>query len=206
MSVGVYQNRHTRVSGFDTVPTPDLLTAQGASPKIVPRVSPAESGRPIVDTVVLGGLPGRRATTMTMQRILVGALAVGMLVATAPAMAQQAATGVITGQATKEVAPADYDDHRIQLRNAQTGQVLATTGLDAQGNYRFDNVVAGLPHVVELVNVQESRIVCAEGPLTLSAQGLSRHVPISCGGSAAWLLLAAAGLPGLIGTPTSADR
>ena len=142
-----------------------------------------------------------------MRRILVGALAIILAVGSAPAFAQQAVTGVVSGRATDEVKP-PFEDYRVQLRSVQTGLVVTTEPLNSQGLFSFSGVPMAIPHVVELVNVADNDIVCTEGPFTLTSpnQTSRTNVNIQCGGSAAWLLLAAAGLPGVVLDPRSADR
>jgi hypothetical protein len=144
---------------------------------------------------------------MTMRRVLAGTLAALLVVGTVPALAQQAVTGVISGRATDEV-DAPYEDYRVQLRSAETGLVVATEPLTAQGLFSFSGVAMTTPLLVELVDIADNDIICSEGPYTLTApnQTSRTSVNIECGGSAAWLLLAAAGLPGVVLDPRSADR
>ena len=144
---------------------------------------------------------------MTMRRVLAGTLALVLAVGTVPVLAQQAVTGVISGRATDEV-DAPFEDYRVQLRSVQTGLVVATEPLTAQGLFSFSGVAMTTPHVVELVDIGDNDIVCTEGPFTLTAPNQTSRtgVSIKCGGSAAWLLLAAAGLPGVVLNPRSADR
>jgi hypothetical protein len=142
---------------------------------------------------------------MAMRRILAGTLAAALV--TMPVVAQQQAVGTISGTAVKEATP-PYEEYRVQLRSVATGAVVSTHALSPSGTYTVPNVPFAQPHLIELVNVTSNRIVCTEGPFTLSAPNRTSRsdANIECGGSALWLLLAAAGLPAVVGDPRSADR
>lgn len=144
---------------------------------------------------------------MMIRRIVAGVLAAAMAASGAAVYAQQAAaTGLITGTAVKEAKP-PYEEYRVQLRSVTTGTVVSTQPLSPSGTFNIPNVALAQPHVVELVNIASNSIVCTEGPFTVtSSQPTRAGVQISCGRSATWLLLAAAGLPAIIGDPRSADR
>jgi hypothetical protein len=144
---------------------------------------------------------------IVMRRILVGALAAAVAAGSATAFAQQtAATGVISGTAVKEAQP-PYEEYRVQLRSVATGTVVGTQPLSPTGTFTIPNVPLTTPHIVELVNIASNTIVCTEGPFTLTSNQMNRvGVRIECGSSATWLLLAAAGLPAIVGDPRSSDR
>ena len=120
---------------------------------------------------------------------------------------QPAATGTISGTATKEASP-PYEEYRVQLRSVATGTVVTTQPLGANATFTLPNVPLGQAHVVELVNIASNSIVCTEGPYTLRAPSQINRagVRIECGSSSQWLLLAAAGLPAIVASPRSGDR
>jgi hypothetical protein len=144
---------------------------------------------------------------MVIKRILTGVLAAAVAAGAMPVAAQQAAAGVLAGTAVKEASP-PYEEYRVQLRSVSTGTVVSTHPLSSTGTFSIANVPFGQPHLIELVNIAENAIVCTEGPFTLSAPNRTSRtdVRVECGGSALWLLLAAAGLPAIVGQPRSADR
>lgn len=120
------------------------------------------------------------------------ALVLGLGVSTA---ASQQATGTIGGKATDE-ARQPYSDYAVQLRDVGTGQVTTTRPLDQQGTFSFTGVGLTRPYLVELFHTKERRVICTEGPFTLTAtQTTKADVSISCGKAPAalWVLLAGAG-------------
>jgi hypothetical protein len=119
-------------------------------------------------------------------------LALGLGVSTA---ASQQANGTISGKATDE-ARQPYSDYAVQLRDVTTGQVTTTRPLDQQGLFSFTGVALTRPYLVELFHTKERRVICTEGPVTLTAtQTLKSDVSINCGKAPAalWVLLAGAG-------------
>jgi hypothetical protein len=160
-----------------------------------------------------GGLLDSRETipvegrAIIMRRIFAGVLAAVVAAGSATALAQQAAaTGVISGTAVREAKP-PYEEYRVQLRSVATGTVVSTQPLSPTGTFTIPSVPLTQAHLVELVNVASNSIVCTEGPFTLTSNQTSRvGVRIECGSSATWLLLAAAGLPAIVGDPRSSDR
>ena len=107
---------------------------------------------------------------------------------------QPQGNGIISGKATDE-AKKPYTDYKVQLRDVATSQIVATTTLDPQARFAFNNLVLAKKYVVELSNVPQNKIVCTEGPYALSSTLISKtDVNINCGGNpAAWWLLAAGG-------------
>lgn len=133
---------------------------------------------------------------MITRRVVAGVTALFLLaVGAAPMMAQQTA-GVLGGKATDE-AKKPYTDYSVQLRNPVDGQVMANQPLTAQGLFTFNDVALNQKMLVELVNVKQNKVVCTEGPFTLSTPGQPNKtdVNIDCGKppTAAWLLAAGAG-------------
>ena len=129
------------------------------------------------------------------------ALAASMTVGLSPAFAQQGA-GSIGGKATDE-AKAPFNRYTVQLRDAASGQVAAVEPLNPQGQFSFSNVEMARRYLVELV--QGNRVLCTEGPFTLSAANPSRNnVVIECGRKQAsqWLLAAGAGTAAAIALAT----
>ena len=133
----------------------------------------------------------RRVIAMT----LVAALAVG---ASPVLLAQQ---GNISGRAADE-ARKPYTDYSVQLMDLTSNQIIATVPLDTEGRFGFTGVVPDNRYLVQLFNVKEKRVVCTEGPYTLSSPDmLSRtDVDVDCDKyPALWLLAAAAGVAATVG-------
>jgi len=131
---------------------------------------------------------------MKTQRLVAGVLVAVLALGTAPAMAQQAA-GTISGKATDE-AKEPYSDYAVQLRDTASGLVVNTLPLSLQGRFGFASVALSKTYLVELVQIKEKKIVCTEGPYTLTPSAISKtDVNISCGKvpAAIWLLAAAGG-------------
>jgi hypothetical protein len=146
---------------------------------------------------------------MITRRVVAGVTALFLAVGAAPMMAQQAA-GVLGGKATDE-ARKPYTDYSVQLRNPVNGQVVATRPLTAQGQFTFSDVALNQKMLVELVNLKQNKVVCTEGPFTLSAPALTSKtdVNIDCGKPpmSAWLLAAGAGAASAVALGRrSADR
>ncbi len=129
---------------------------------------------------------------MTTRRTLAWTLALSITVTSLPGsvlFAGQNASGVISGKATSE-AKKPYDDYMVQLFDVGTATIAATVPLDATGRFRFSNIALATRLQVQLT--KQGKVVCTEGPYTLSQSALSRtDVDINCGGKpAAWLLAA----------------
>jgi hypothetical protein len=142
-----------------------------------------------------------------MRPIIAGILSAVLAVGGATMFAQQpSGAGVISGTAVGEAKP-PYEQFRVQLRSITTGAVVSTQPLSPTATFSIPNVPYGTPHLVELVNIASNSIVCTEGPFLLNTALPSMlGVRISCNSSASYLLLAAAGLPAIVGDPRSADR
>ena len=140
---------------------------------------------------------------MITRRVLAVVLMFFMAVGAAPMTMAQQAAGVLGGKATDE-ARKPYTDFSVQLRNPVTGQVVATQPLTPTGLFNFNNVELNQRMLVELV--KENKVVCTEGPFTLSAPALTTKtdVNIDCRKQpvAQWLLLAAAGAAGAVALGT----
>lgn len=131
-------------------------------------------------------------------------LSLVLAVGVAPLTAQQPVVGAISGRATNE-ARRPYTNYLVQLRDADTGQVVQTTPLDTQGRYQFTNVTLSRPYLVELFNVRDKEMICTEGPQTLTRDVNRRtDLNIDCGAAPAaiWLLTAAAGAVAAVGLVT----
>jgi hypothetical protein len=131
---------------------------------------------------------------MATRKILAIALAAFMAVGVTPSFAQQT-NGIISGTADDE-ANKPYSDYSVQLRDAATGQIVSTTSLNDQGRFSFESVGMSRRMLVELVNVKQKDVVCTEGPIVLTPQGMSKtDVNIDCGmvPAAFWILAAGAG-------------
>ncbi len=141
-----------------------------------------------------------------MRAIFAGVMSVALVLSVSTFAQQPGASGVISGTASGEAKP-PYEQFRVQLRSVATGAVVSTQPLSPTATFSIPSVPLGTPHVVELVNIASNSIVCTEGPFTLSTTQTSRlGVRISCNSRSTWLLLAAAGLPAIIGDPRSSDR
>lgn len=129
-----------------------------------------------------------------VQRIVASGLALA-LVGLTPVAGQQARDGAILGHATDE-ARKPYSDYTVQLRDADSGQVVGTSPLDARGNYSFENLDTSRSFLVELFDLRKKQILCTEGPHQMNREGQRRRqVNIDCGAAPAalWLLAASAG-------------
>jgi hypothetical protein len=132
---------------------------------------------------------------VTMNRRIVATLVAAALAIVPVAAQQTQTTGVLGGKATDEVK-APYTDYAVQLRDVTSGQVVQTRPLDTLGQFSFTAVGLARPYLVELFNQKERRVVCTEGPYTLTTTAPTKaDVSISCGKppAALWLLLAGAG-------------
>jgi hypothetical protein len=149
---------------------------------------------PKMETVV------KRLIRMTMAGAIAGAIAVS---ATAAQQAP-AAQGTLAGKATDE-AKEPYTDYAVQVRDVTTGQVVLTRSLSAQGQFSFPGLSLAKPFLVELFHQKERRVICTEGPFTLTTAVPSKaDVNISCGKAPAalWLLLAGAGAAAAVAVAT----
>jgi hypothetical protein len=141
---------------------------------------------------------------MITRRIVAIMLALFMAVGLAPVTLAQQSSGILGGKATDE-AKKPYDDYSVQLRNPQTGQIVATQPLSAQGQFSFDRVELNQKMLVELFNQKQNKVVCTEGPYVLApGQPSKTDVNIECGKrpAAAWLLAAGAGAASAIAIGT----
>jgi hypothetical protein len=142
---------------------------------------------------------------MRTRRFMAAALAALMVSGVSPALAQQPATGQLAGKASDE-AKQPYSQYQVQLRDVATGQVVSTVPLSAQGLFSFPTVPLTQRYLVELFQTQQSRVVCTEGPYTLTSSSASKtDVNIDCGASPAawWLLAAGAGTAAAIAVATN---
>lgn len=142
--------------------------------------------------------------------IRIQALAVGLAVLLSfgggPLGAQQAqvAPGTLAGKATDE-AKQPYSDWAVQLRDVASGVVASTKTLDDKGLFSFSGVALSQSYLVELVQIKNKKIVCTEGPYTLTpATPYKINVNINCGKvpAAIWLLAAGAGAATAIAVAT----
>jgi hypothetical protein len=147
-----------------------------------------------------------------MIRISRGALACVLtaLVATgispASGLAQQPPPpGSIIGRAVEAKRP--YSDYLVQLRNIDTGVVIATAPLDIDARYVFASVAPNQKYLVELYHVKANHIVCTEGPFGVATQGAGSKlaVDIDCGAPPAllWIILAGVGSATALGVASS---
>jgi hypothetical protein len=142
---------------------------------------------------------------MALKRAL--AFGLMMTMGLAPLAAQQAVTtGTISGKAVDE-AKKPYSNYVVQLRDISTGQIASSQTLDPQGVFAFTNVTLSKRYLVELYSVERSKVVCSEGPYSLTApsQETKADVNIDCGATPAalWLLAAGAGTAAAVATTTA---
>ncbi|HXT69806.1 MAG TPA: hypothetical protein VN700_08620 [Vicinamibacterales bacterium] len=143
---------------------------------------------------------------MTTRRVIAVALAAAVSVATSPVYAQQA-PGTLAGKATDE-ARQPYTDYAVQVRDVATGQVLQTQQLSLQGLFSFSKMAQARPYLIELYHQKERRVICTEGPYTLTEKAPSKlDVNINCGKmpAAFWLLLAGAGAAAAVAVGTRSN-
>ena len=118
-------------------------------------------------------------------------------------MAQQ---GVLGGRATAEADQPYAENWRVQLRDPATGAIIGTaTPLDAQGRFSFTSLETNRRYLIELFSVKENKVVCTEGPFSLSGTRISMtDIDIDCGKKplALWLLAAGAGTAAVIAIAT----
>jgi len=139
------------------------------------------------------------AITRSIAALLVVVLGIG----SAPLLAQQA-LGTIAGKADDE-ARKPYADYAVQLRDVVSGQVANTRPLGLEGQFSFTGVGLSRKYLVELVQINEKKIVCTEGPFELTASVTNKlDVNISCGKvpAAIWLLAAGAGAAAAVAVTT----
>lgn len=145
---------------------------------------------------------------MRIRRGVAAALAAVLTIGISPVMAQ-GVTGSISGKATDE-AKKPYANYAVQLRDAESGQLIGTTPLDTQGLFSFANLQVSRRFLVELYAVKDNKVICTEGPYPLTASAANRtNVNIDCGATPAalWLLAAGAGTVAAVAVATeSASR
>lgn len=140
---------------------------------------------------------------MKIRRGVAAMLAAVLAVGISPVMAQQV-TGSISGKATDE-AKKPYANYAVQLRDAESGQLVGTTPLDAQGLFSFANLEVSRRFLVELYAVNDKKVICTEGPYPLTPGATDRsNVNIDCGAAPAalWLLAAGAGTVAAVAVAT----
>jgi hypothetical protein len=112
-----------------------------------------------------------------------------------PGVAAQQSPGTLAGKATDD-ARRPYLDYAVQIRDVATGRVVQTEALNSQGVFIVSDLALTKTYLIELLHQREHRVVCTEGPFTLTSTTPSKSdVNISCGRmpSSVWLLLAGAG-------------
>jgi len=130
---------------------------------------------------------------MVIRQLTAVSLAIVMALSAVPlAFAQQPAAGQLAGTA-KDEAKKPYTDYLVRARSVVNGQVAATSPLDTDAKFVLPKLDMNR-FLVELVLVKNNKVVCTEGPFTLTTgKPVKDDVKISCGVPAAlWLLPAAA--------------
>jgi len=130
---------------------------------------------------------------MTTRKAIAVTLMFAMTAVTVPSLtAAPQANGILGGTAINE-AQKPYTDYRVDLRDVATMQIVATKMLDAQGNFSFGTRTPAKKDKVELFNIKENKVVCEEGPYTLTASALTKSdVDINCGRNPAVYFITAA--------------
>jgi hypothetical protein len=146
---------------------------------------------------------------MSLHRFVAATLVAVLAQGSVPAAARQTPSqnGVLAGKATDE-AKQPYSDYAIQLRDVGTGQVVSTKPLDTQGTFNFTALTLARAYLVELVQIKEKRIICTEGPYSLTLTNVSKlDVNVSCGKvpAAVWLLAAGAGAAAAVAVATRSN-
>ena len=146
-----------------------------------------------------------------MRRVAAVALMAALTVGSAPALVraqgQGQGNGAVGGKATDE-AKKPYSDYQVLLRDIATGQVVATVPLDPQGLFSFGSLGLSKKYLVELYHTQKNKIVCTEGPFSLSSTMITKmDVNINCGTNPAlwWILAAGAGTAGAIAVAVASN-
>ena len=138
-------------------------------------------------------------------RLLINALVACLIALPATSFAQQP-NGVIGGVATSQFGPR-YTDYTVQIRNATTGQAIASKALDRDGKFSFTALPLNQRYLVEIFQTTPNRLVCTEGPFALEFNKITQKtdVKIGCGKSPAiaWLLVAGAGTAAAMGVTTA---
>jgi hypothetical protein len=150
-----------------------------------------------------GGVQKGDRHIMVIRRGVAAGLAALLTIGVAPAFAQQP-TGSLSGKATDE-AKKPYVNYAVQLRDAESGQLIGTTPLDAKGLFSFANLDLSRRFLVELYQVKDKKVICTEGPYPLSPAAANRsNVNIDCGAAPAalWLLAAGAGTVAAVAVAT----
>jgi len=141
---------------------------------------------------------------MTIRRFL--AVAVALTIMCLPATSLAQSTGVISGKASDQFKP-QFTDYTVQVRNAETGQAVASKPLDADGKFSFTGLALNQFYLVEIFRTKDNRLICTEGPYALAADKVSTrtNVTIGCGKppAALWLLIAAGGTASAVGMTTA---
>jgi hypothetical protein len=135
------------------------------------------------------------------KRIVAAAVALAFSLAS---IAAQQPLGVLAGKATDE-ARTPYTDYAVQVRDATTGHVVQTVVLGLDGKFTFGKLLLTQPYLVELFHQKERRVICTEGPYTLTASLPSKtDINITCGKvpAAFWILLAGAGAAATVAVAT----
>jgi hypothetical protein len=131
---------------------------------------------------------------------------VACLAALPSASLAQQSNGVIGGAATTQFGP-QYADYTIQIRNATTGQSVASKALDRDGKFTFTDLPLNRRYLVEIWQTTPNRLVCTEGPFALEYNKITQKtdVKVGCGKSPAiaWLLVASAGTAAAMGVTTA---
>jgi hypothetical protein len=144
-----------------------------------------------------------RAEQMVRGRFLAMGAAVLIAISGATVMAQQ---GVIGGRAEAEADPPYPENYRVQLRDPATGAIIGTpTPLDTQARFSFTNLETNRRYLIELVFIKDNKVLCTEGPFSLSTTRPSlTDVDINCGNKhlILWLLAAGAGTAAVIAIAT----
>jgi hypothetical protein len=110
-------------------------------------------------------------------------------------------TGVLNGRVKADAHR--FSEYAVQLRDAETGKVLMTVPIDAQGFFAAKDVPVGKAYLLELVraNVKDTPLLCTAGPYQVSSDPkVKTNARLDCGRAPAvgWVLAAAAGTAGLI--------
>ncbi len=133
---------------------------------------------------------------MVMRQLTALALAFVLACFAGPLAFAQQPAGRLAGSA-KDEAKKPYTDYTVRARAVTTGQIAARADLDAAAKFVLPNL-ADDKYLVELVQTKTNKVVCTEGPFTLTPAAPAKdNVNISCGIKNAYWLLAAAAAAGV---------
>ena len=169
---------------------------------MIPRVSNLRrSGARVIRASLTGCRSGLENTPLvrSVHRLAAASLCVLLALGVPSMTAAGDLLGVLDGRVKAD--PKRLTDYAVQLRDAQTGKLLKTVPVDAQGVFAAKDVPVGKPYLLELIraSAKNSPLVCTAGPYQVSPDPkIKTNARLDCGRlpAAFWVLAAAAGMAG----------